>query len=924
MISMNCWSYRIVILLACSVSISCGPGMLEEIYVTNLRCEMLENPDGIDITNPRFSWEVSGNRRNIEQTAYQVIISSTPEKLDAGDGDMWNSGIVKSNRSVHVAYSGALLKSRTNCYWKVKVWTGNGESEWSNPAYWSMGLLDYADWKGNWIGLDRSFPWDREEKFSRLSARYFRKEFKADGEVKQAMVYIIGLGLYQLYVNGQRIGNHVLTPVPTDYTKSVKYNTFNVTEVLKKGKNTIATVLGNGRYYTMRQAYKPYKIKTFGYPKMLLQLEIEYTDGTSEVITTDNSWKVTADGPIRSNNEYDGEEYDATKEMPGWNNTGFDDSKWMSAEYVQEPGGTYEAQMNDNMKVKETIRPVAITQLRPGIYILDMGQNMVGWLKIRVQGNNGDQVTFRFAETLKKNGELYTDNLRDAKATDVYTLKGSDEEIWEPYFVYHGFRYVEIKGYPEIPTVEDFEGRVVYDDIKTTGSFETSSKIINRIYQNAYWGIRGNYKGMPLDCPQRNERQPWLGDRATVSHGEAFIFDNGRLYSKWLDDIQEAQKADGSLPNIAPAYYNYYDDNITWPGAYIMIANMLYNHYGDMQPVIRHYDSMKKWLYYMQRRYMADFILTKDKYGDWCVPPESPGLVHSKDPARKTDGELIATAYYYYLLHLMKGFAEILDKPEDIQEYNILSVKIKEAFNNKFLNKENLQYSNNTVTANLLPLYFDMVPEKYRDGVFSSIVNVIQEKNKGHISTGLIGIQWLMRGLTENGRPDIARKLATNTGYPGWGYMAENGATTIWELWNGNAADASMNSHNHVMLLGDLIIWFYENLAGIKTEPKHPGFKRIQMRPSLIEGLDYVNASYNSVHGLIKSNWKKAGNRFIWNITIPGNTKAEVYVPARDKNSVTEGGKDASSVRGVRFIRMEGNRAVFEAGSGDYSFISEI
>jgi alpha-L-rhamnosidase len=922
---MKSYLYKYILIpIAGIVLISGQPGMLEEIRLTNLRCEMLANPEGIDRPKPQLGWEISGSQRNIGQTAYQVIVASTPDKLAAGEGDLWNSGIVKSSQSVHVPYTGKHLRSRTKCYWKVKVWSNKGESKWSQPAYWSMGLLDYTDWKGRWIGLDRSFSWDREEKFSRLSARYFRKEFKVSGKVKQAMVYIIGLGLYELYINGQRIGSHVLAPTPTDYTKSVKYNTFNVTELLAQGKNTIATVLGNGRYYTMRQAYKPYKIKTFGYPKMLLQLEIKYADGTGKVITTDDSWKVTADGPIRSNNEYDGEENDATKEMPGWNDTGFNDRIWLNAEYVQEPGGSYEAQMNDNMKVMETIRPVAITLLKPGTYILDIGQNMVGWLKMRVQGNKGEQVTLRFAETLKKNGELYTDNLRDAKVTDVYTLKGDNEEIWEPSFVYHGFRYVEIRDYPGTPTIEDFEGRVVYDDIRTVGSFETSNRIINRIYKNAFWGIRGNYKGMPLDCPQRNERQPWLGDRATGSCGETFIFDNGRLYSKWLDDIEQAQKADGCIPNIAPAFWNYYDDNMTWPGAYIMIANMLYNQYGDDQPIIRHYDSMKKWLNYMCRMYMTDFILKKDKYGDWCVPPESPNLIHSKDPGRKTDGELIATAYYFHLLYLMTRFANILDKQQDVQEYSILSEKIKDAFNDKFLNEENLQYSNNTVTANLLPLYFGMVPEKYRGGVFNNIVNIIQGKNKGHVSTGLVGVQWLMRGLTENGRPDIAYKLATNTDYPSWGYMAENGATTIWELWNGNTADPSMNSHNHVMLLGDLIIWFYENLAGIKTDPVNPGFKQIEMKPSLIEGLDFVKASYHSVHGLIKSDWKKDGPRFIWSITIPGNTKAIVYIPARSENSVTEGGKEASSASGIRFIRMEGDRAVFEIGSGDYSFISEM
>jgi alpha-L-rhamnosidase len=922
---MRHYHYRCIIAVAfIIILINCKDSVPDNMVATDLRCEMLVDPGGIDILNPRLSWKIVGKRRNTMQTAYQVIVASSPEKLAASDGDMWNSGIVSSDRSVHVTYEGTELKSRKKCYWKVKVWSGKDESCWSQPAYWSMGLLNYKDWQGSWIGLDRSFPWDSETKFSRLSARYFRREFEVRGQVKEAAVYVIGLGLYQLYINGERIGSHVLKPAPTDYTKSVRYNTYDVTENIKEGKNTIAAILGNGRYYTMRQAYKPYKIRTFGYPRMLLQLEVRFADGKETIFSTDDSWKVTADGPIRSNNEYDGEEYDATKEMPGWNNTGFDDSNWLNAEYVQAPGGNYQAQMNENMKVMETFSPVTINRLKNGTYIMDMGQNMVGWLKMRVRGKRGDRVSLRFAETLKDNGELYTENLRDAKVTDIYTLKGDDEEIWEPSFVYHGFRYVEIKDYPGTPATDDFEGRVVYDDIRTTGSFKTSNNIINRIYKNAYWGIRGNYKGMPVDCPQRNERQPWLGDRTTVSHGESFIFDNGKLYSKWLDDIEQSQKSDGSLPDLAPAFWNYYRDNITWPGAYIIIAYMLYIQYGDIQPVIKHYDSMKKWLDYMSNMYMADFILTKDKYGDWCVPPESSDTIHSKDTARKTDGRLIATAYYYHMLHLMGKFAEIAGRTADIQEYDNLAAKIRDSFNTKFLDKENLYYGNNTVTANLLPLYFGIVPEKYREGVFNNIVNVIQGKNKGHISTGMVGVQWLMRGLTYNGRTDIAYKLATNTGYPSWGYMAENGATTIWELWNGNTADPAMNSHNHVMLLGDLIIWFYENLAGIKTDPEHPGFKSIEMKPVLVEGLEFVEASYLSVRGLIKSSWKRDGSRFIWKITIPGNTTAEVYIPAKNKRSIAEGGIRAISASGIKFIRMEGNRAVFEIGSGDYSFISEM
>jgi alpha-L-rhamnosidase len=894
------------------------------LYVQNLRCEMLVNPLGIEVVKPRLSWEITGEQRNIKQTAYQILVSSSRAKLQVDDGDLWNSGKVISDQSSHVSYGGAPLTGRTECFWKVKIWTEGNEHPWSEPAYWTMGL-DGHDWQAKWIGLDRAFPWDSaENQFSRLSARYFRKEFEAGRTVRRATAYIAGLGLYELYINGQRIGDQVLAPAPTDYTESVKYNTFDITDKVKQGSNAVATVLGNGRYFTMRQAYKPQKIHTFGYPKMLLQVEIEYTDGERQIIISDGSWKVTADGPIRTNNEYDGEEYDATKEMPGWNAPGFKDDHWLKAEFVEEPGGKVQAQMNENMKVMETITPVAITELSPGKYIVDMGQNMVGWLRIKMTGKRGEKITLRFAETLQRDGQLYTENLRDAKVTDVYTLKGGGEETWEPSFVYHGFRYVEVTGYTNKPDSKNFEGRVVYDAIGTTGTFETSNATINQIYKNAYWGIRGNYKGMPIDCPQRNERQPWLGDRATGSFGESFVFDNAKLYAKWLDDIEQSQTAEGRIPDVAPNFWFYYKDNMTWPGTYLMVANMLHHQFGDRQPIADHYKSMKQWLVFMRARYMDDYIITKDSYGDWCVPPESQELIHAKDSTRKTDGALIATAYHYYLLGLMQEFAILLDKPKDAAEFATLSRAVKDAFNAKFFNPKTSQYSNGTVTANILPLSFGMVPEGVKEKVFSNIVDKIMTVNNGHISTGMIGTQWLMRGLTAYGRPDIAYRIATNRDYPSWGYMAEQGATTIWELWNGDTANPAMNSHNHVMLLGDLIIWYYENLAGIKSSATYPGYKQLEMNPSLVDGLDFVKASYHSVHGLVRSEWKKKNKQFSWNITIPGNTKAIVYIPARSEKSVMEGGKKISAVNGVKFLRMEKDRAVIEIGSGEYVFTSAL
>lgn len=897
----------------------------ETIVIRALKVETITNPLGIDVVQPHLSWELSSDRRGVEQTAYQILVASSMDKLNNNEGDLWNSGKVESNQSINVLYSGKRLESRMKCYWKVKVWSNHGESNWSAPAFWAMGFLNYKDWSGRWIGLDRAFPWDDESMHSRLSARYFRKEFKVEKEIKNATVYIMGLGLYELYINGKKVGDQVLAPTPTDYFKNVKYNVFDVTEYLRPGENAIGTVLGNGRYYTMRQNYKPYKIKDFGYPKMLLQLEIVFNDGTRQIIKTDDSWKVTADGPIRSNNEYDGEEYDARKEMPGWNNVGFNDEKWLRGEYVQEPGGEYEAQMNENMKVMKTLKPISIREVKKGIWVLDMGQNMVGWVKMRVRGARGDKVILRFAEILQEDGNIFTRNLRDALATDIYILKGGGLEEWEPSFTYHGFRYVEVTGYPGTPTVNDFEGRVVYDNIKTVGTFETSNQIINQIFQNAWWGIAGNYKGMPVDCPQRNERQPWLGDRPASAYGESFLFDNRRLYEKWLDDIQKSQKADGAIPDVAPAFWFYYSDNMTWPGTYLEIANMLYRQYGNKRVLEKHYPSMKKWLQYMRNRYMnEDYILTKDSYGDWCAPPPTLEEGRGMSANVKRPSMLISTAYYYRYMNMMQEFARLTGHEADIPEYCDLAEKVKKAFNNTFFNVDSSYYGGASLTDNILALSFGLVPDEHVDIVFSNVQDIIEKRDNGHLSSGVVGVQWLMRTLSDYGRPDLAYRLAANTTYPSWGYMIENGATTIWELWNGNIAAPNMNSYNHVMLLGDLLIWYYENLAGIRSSLDQPGFKQIVMKPEFPNDLEYVKAGYHSAHGLIRSEWKKSADKLEWQISIPGNTRALVYLPANSKSSVTEGGNPISSVKEIKLLRMDQDRAVIEIGSGDYVFKSEF
>lgn len=898
------------------------------VSVGDLQCEALENPIGIDARNPRFSWRIfAEGQRNVMQVSYRILVASSQQKLDENTGDMWDSGVVNSDDSQWIRYAGKPLESNSYYYWKVLVTTNTGGPVWSNNAFWCMGLLSENDWRARWIGMDRGTRWDIESQFSRLSARYLRKEFQVDKPVKQAVVHISGLGLYELFLNGNRVGDQVLAPAPTDYRQTLLYNSYDVTSLLQQADNAIGVTLGNGRYYTMRQAYKPYKIPTFGYPKLRLTFIIDYTDGTRDVIGSDTSWKMTADGPIRSNNEYDGEEYDAGKELTGWNKAGYDDSSWEDAERVSIPYGTLRAQMMEGMKVVDTITPLSLTELSSGKYILDMGQNMVGWIRFKVQGNAGDTVKLRFAETLQPDGNLYMDNLRDAKVTDTYILKGDGSEEWAPRFVYHGFRYVEITGYPGKIDKENFLGEVVNDEMVITGSFESSDPVINQVMRNAFWGIRGNYKGMPVDCPQRNERQPWLGDRIMGGLGESYLFENVQMYSKWMDDIREAQREDGCIPDVAPAFWNYYSDNVTWPSAFFFNCDMLYTQFGNLQPVEKNYESMKHWIRHMKDEYMtADYIMPRDKYGDWCVPPESPDLIHARDPGRLTDGALIGTAYYYQILNLMKKFALLQNKQDDATQFDSLANKVKAAFNDKFFRRDSLFYGNNTATANLLPLAFGMILEEWIPAVEKHLVTGIMKNNNYdcHIPTGVIGSQWILREFSRMGRADIAFRLASNDTYPSWGYMAKQGATTIWELWNGDTARPEMNSGNHVMLLGDFIPFCYENMAGIKSDDQQIGFKKIIMKPNFdIQDLSFVNASYKTPYGDVKSHWKKDPERLEWTVSVPPNSTAVVHFPANSFN-IREGDTALKTGNGINDLGRDENSIIWEIGSGDYHFTMDL
>ena len=1055
-----------------------------------LRCEYRVNPLGIDVTQPRLSWALAAanpKARGLKQTAYRVLVASSEAALRTGKGDLWDSGRVESDQSVHVVYNGKPLTSGAQAFWKVQVWDQAGKpSAWSAPALWTMGLLNAADWKGKWIGRDEttlyksptsvfrnleqarwiwyeagaatnapaglrffrtrftipagrkirkaicimgvdsnyelflnghrvgrgSFPalpeifdisagvrpgenliavrannrkagkaagligavridfaggdpllltssaawkatnnvpkgweqpgfadsaWPAAKELGPfgmqpwgqvgyigervLPARMLRKEFNAPKAVRRATVYASGLGLYELYLNGQKIGDHVLAPNLSDYDKRTFYETFDVTRQVTAGRNAVGVVLGNGRYWAPRPAI-PIGTRSFGYPKAIVQLEIEYTDGSKATVASDETWKLTSNGPILGNNEYDGEEYDARKEFPGWNRAGFNDSGWEAARLVSPPAGPLVAQMAEPLRVIENLKPVKITQPRPGVYIFDMGQNMVGWCRLKVAGPKGTEVTLRFAETLKPDGELYVDNLRSARATDIYTLKGGGQEVWEPRFTYHGFRFVEVTGFPGVPGLATLEGRVVHDAMTKTADFTSSNELLNQIHHNIYWGVRGNYRSIPTDCPQRDERQGWLGDRSQVSRSESYLFDVGAFYTKWETDLADSQKPSGSIPDVSPTYWVLYNDDVTWPGTFIFIPGMLYDQYGDRRVIERNYGPMKKWIDYM-RGFLKNDLMPKDTYGDWCVPPEDPVLIHSQDPARRTDGTLIGTTYYYKLLKTMAGYARLIGKQQDASDFDALAGRIKVAFHKKFFDSSKGVYGNGTQTSSILPLIFDMAPAENRKTVFDNMIRKIETESKGHVGTGLVGAQWLMRSLSDNGRVDVAYQIATQKTYPGWGYMIQKGATTVWELWNGDTADPAMNSGNHVMQIGDLGIWLYEYLGGIRSDPAQPGFKHAIIRPYPVGDLNFVKASHRSMYGLLATHWKRDAGRLTLDVTVPPNTTATVYVPAKDAASVTESGQPAATASNVKFLRMDAGAAVFEVGSGTYAFASQ-
>lgn len=829
-----------------------------------LTVEGRETPLGLDEQKPRFGWQLSSGGQNVKQLSYRLQVATSPVLLEEGKSDMWDSKTVKTDQSQWVEYGGAPLQPNTKYFWRVTVRT-NKATATSAVQSWTTGLLNERNWKGQWIGYDSITPDVVLEQHSRIAVRHLQKDFKLNKPVKRATAHICGLGYYILNINGQRIGDYLLAPAPSQYEKVVLYDSYDVTEQLKTD-NRIDVALGGGYFFPMTQNFQTNVRSAYGMPKLRMNLIVEYEDGNSETIATDSSWQIAIDGPIRYANLYDGTLIDYNRKP----------TEWMPVQIVEAPCSEMRGNSIGGVIAYATEGFSNINAKDNGRYILDFGTNNTGRIFLpSVVIGMGDTVTVRFAETLKADGELYTDNLRSAQNTDYFIGNGKVVDLTTE-FIWHGFRYMEVSGLQE-KDVRRITRQLMTDDLLSTATIEIKEGdgMINKIIDNARRGILSNYKGIPMDCPQRDERMPWLGDRTMGCYGESYLTNNHTLYAKWLTDICDAQREDGCISDVSPSYWRLYNGNMTWPAALPFGMEMMRLQYGDDRPMSQHAENVRRFLGFAKMKSGKDGLITYDRYGDWCVPPASLDEVLTKDSTRLTDGTLLSSCYYYYICRMM-GMDEEAEKTKD-------------AINRVFL-KDGC-YGNGTVTANLLPLAMGIVPPIQEKAVQQKFM----EKVKGysgdpHIDCGVIGISWLMRYLSRSGMGDIAYQIASTKTYPGWGYMVESGATTIWELWNGNTANPSMNSGNHVMMLGDLIPWAYESLAGIAPDSECPGFKHIVMHPDFrISAVDGVTASYPSVYGVIKSHWKRERHNIIWDVTIPANTTATLWLANGKKKEIGSG-----------------------------------
>jgi alpha-L-rhamnosidase len=891
------------------------------IIASTLRCEYLVDPLAIDTREPRLSWVIDSRANGAMQTAYQILVASSAKNLAAGTGDLWDTGKVASNQTNQISYAGKPLASRQRCFWKVRVWHQNDKpAAWSRPSEWSMGLLQTSDWSASWVG-------DKQPSVENVAATTLRRAFTLPGKARRAIVYASALGVYELHINGQRVGNHVLAPEFTDYHTRTQYQAYDVTALLQAGDNCIGAQLGDGWYaggVGLAHLIKKTRNIYGNHPRLLAQLEIELANGKTERVVTDGSWRATRDGAIRSADILQGEEYDARRDLYGWDKAGFDDKGWQSADVASDVKTQLVAQPNEPIRVNREIKPVALNQPKPGVYVFDMGQNMVGWCRLKTRGAAGTKVTLRHAEMLNEDGTIYTENLRIAKQADTFILKGSPQsggiETFEPHFTYHGFRYVEVTGVAEKPGIEALTGRALYSDMTETGSFECSEPMLNKLWQNILWTQRDNMHSMPTDCPQRDERLGWMGDIQIFVGTGILNMDMAAFFTKWMRDVRDAQADDGRFADFSPHPFGR-NDRFTgvpgWGDAGIVVPWRMWQHYGDKRILAESFESGKRWVEFI-RSNNPDLLWKKKRgndYGDWL---NSDTFIYEGIPRKggEVPKEVFATMMFAYATDLLGRMASVLGKEEEAKTYRALFADIKAALNKAYV-AEDGRIQGNTQAGYALALHFDLLPEKLRPAAVKHMLEGI-EAYKGHMSTGFHSTYRMMLELTREGHNEVAYKLINHRGFPSWGYSIENGATTIWERWDGYVKgrgfqNKGMNSFNHYAI-GAVGEWMYRVILGINQDDQHAGYEHFIVRPQPGGGLNWAKGSYNSIRGKIEVDWKFVGDMVALNLTVPPNTSATVYLPTPDRKSF---GKTS----GVEFLRWEGTTAVLKVKAGKYNFL---
>jgi len=885
--------------------------------VVGLRTEYKENPLGIDTRQPRLSWRLEADARGVVQSAYEIRVARTEKGLVSRGGRIWESGKVASDESTHRPYEGPPLESGQRCFWQVRVWDGGGQpSEWSAPAWWEMGLLSPSEWTASWI--EPGLP---DDPAVSGPVPMLRREFEVGAGIQRARAYVTAHGLYEMHLNGLRVGDQLFTPGWTAYHERLQYQTYDVTSLLKTGPNAVGVLVGNGWY----RGDLPRRRNVYGDRLALLaQIEITYEDGRTEVVGTDGEWKA-ATGPILMAENYHGETYDARLEKPGWSAAGFDDEAWSGVRVVEGSKDTLVAPAGPPVRRIEEVKPVKILQTPEGDTVVDMGQNMVGWVRLEVEGPAGTTVTLRHTEVLDRDGNFYTESLRTAKQTSRYTLKGGGPETYEPHFTFQGFRYVAVDGYPGELALDRLTGIVVHSDISPSGGLETSSPLVNQLQHNIRWGQKGNFLDVPTDCPQRDERLGWTGDAQAFCRTAAFNFDVAAFFTRWLRDLAADQYENGSVPHVIPDVLTTPDrvaaGSAGWADASVIVPWTMYLAYGDRRLLEEQYDSMAAWVEYTRGRAGDDLVWDGDEhYGDWLAYAAPPREARSY-PGATTGKDLIATAFFAHSTELLQRVALVLGRSDDAARYGELASKVRQAFGEEFVSGRG-RVGENTQTAYVLALQFDLLPEDQRAQAAERLARDVRERR--HLTTGFLGTPYLCHVLSRFGYLDEAYMLLTREEYPSWLYPVTQGATTIWERWDGQKPDGtfqdpSMNSFNHYAYgaIGD---WMYRVMAGIDTDPAAPGYKHVLVRPRPGGGFTRVKAHHDTMHGRVSSAWTLEDGRFALDVEIPPNTTATVRLPSARLADVSEGGKALASGNGIAASRQEGDAVVVDVGSGRYSF----